>query len=487
MDGILDRLFPQPQYVSGLLGDESQIALQQARQQGLLGLAAGLLQAGGPSRQRTNIGQAIGAGLQAGQQAYRGALSEQIQGQQMALKLAEQQRLQQQQRALQGIMPQLMTTERQQALTTGAQAADPLAALIQSAEAGTLDRPVLNQQALSLARSFLSPKDFKDLVEGLTKQQELAAGPREEYSTTPQTMLVNNRPTSVLFSKSGGMRVLDVQPLPSEEKIDTNSEILFRDKVTGRITSRLNKTLSPGEARLLDLREREFQRGGYDILQTQEGYVYAPTTPGAVAQPVTTAGGAPVLPMGADKPPTEGQAKAASFLGVMRGASSVFDQPLVDPAGKPVVDASGQQITAEMAYSTPNLLQSAAGSVPWVGQTLERLGSSENRQRVLQAQQAWVRAKLRKESGAVIGADEMADEIKTFFPQYGDKPETIRQKALLRQQAESGLVVEAGPAARLIQTAPGAQITPPARVQRQARPQVELRYNPQTRRIEEAQ
>jgi hypothetical protein len=191
--------------------------------------------------------------------------------------------------------------------------------------------------------------------------------------------------------------------------------------------------------------------------------------------------------MGADKPPTEGQAKAASFLGVMRGASSVFDQPLVDPAGKPVVDASGQQITAEMAYSTPNLLQSAAGSVPWVGQTLERLGSSENRQRVLQAQQAWVRAKLRKESGAVIGADEMADEIKTFFPQFGDKPETIRQKALLRQQAESGLVVEAGPAARGIQTVPGAQITPPARVQRQARPQVELRYNPQTRRIEEAQ
>lgn len=180
MDGILDRLFPQPQYVSGLLGDESQIALQQARQQGLLGLAAGLLQAGGPSRQRTNIGQAIGAGLQAGQQAYRGALSEQIQGQQMALKLAEQQRLQQQQRALQGIMPQLMTTERQQALTTGAQAADPLAALIQSAEAGTLNRPVLNQQALSLARSFLSPKDFKDLVEGLTKQQELVTGPKPE-------------------------------------------------------------------------------------------------------------------------------------------------------------------------------------------------------------------------------------------------------------------------------------------------------------------
>lgn len=483
MEEILNRLFPQPQYVSGLLGDESQIALQQARQQGLLGLASGLLQAGGPSRQRTNIGQAIGAGLQAGQQAYRGALSEQIQGQQMALKLAEQQRLQQQQRALQGIMPQLMTTGLQQA----ERAADPIGALLQTIEAGTTNQPMLNQQALNLARSFLSPKDFKDLVEGLTKQQELVTGPREEYSTTPQTMLVNNRPTSVLFSKSGGMRIVDAAPLPSEEKVDTGSEILFRDKTTGRIMSRINKTLPPGETRLLDLREREFARGGYDILSTPEGFVYAPTTPGAAAQPVTTAGGAPVLPMGADKPPTEGQAKAAGFLGVMRGASSVFDQPLVDPAGKPVVDAEGKQITAEIAYSAPNILQSTAGAVPWVGQTLERLGSSENRQRVLQAQEAWVRAKLRKESGAAIGVDEMANEIKTFFPQYGDKPETIRQKALLRKQAEAGFEIEAGPAARLIQSALGAQITPPARIQRQARPQVELRYNPQTRRIEEAQ
>jgi len=485
MDGISERLFPTPQYVSGLLGDEYQAAMQQARQQGLLGLAAGLLQAGGPSRQRIDIGQAIGAGLQAGQQAYRGALSEQIQGQQMAMKLAEQQRLMQQQQALQRIMPSLISTEREQALTTKAQAADPLAALIQSADAGTLNRPVINQQALNLARSFLSPKDFKDLLEGVTKQVEFAVGPKEEYSTTPQTMLVNNRPTSVLFSKSGGMKILDVAPLPSEERFDSGSEILFRDKTTGRITSRINKTLTPGEAGLLNLREREFARGGYDVVQTTEGYTYVPSAPGAPAQPVTTAQGAPVLPMGADKPPTESQAKAGSFLGVMRSASNVFDQPLIDPAGKPVVDAEGKQITAEMAYSSPNVLQSVAGSVPWVGQTLERLGSSENRQRVMQAQEAWVRAKLRKESGAVIGADEMANEIKTFFPQYGDKPETIRQKALLRKQAEAGFEIEAGPAARLIQTVPGAQIVPTQRVQRQARTQPELRYNPQTKRIEE--
>ena len=206
MDGILDRLFPQPQYVSGLLGDESQIALQQARQQGLLGLAAGLLQAGGPSRQRTNIGQAIGAGLQAGQQAYRGALSEQIQGQQMAMKLAEQQRLLQQQRALQQAMPTLMTTERQQALTTGAQAADPLAALIQSAEAGTLNRPVLNQQALSQISALLPPKDFKDLMSALQTRVELTQGPKPEIREAG----------GGLYSVAGGQATQLVAPKPEK-------------------------------------------------------------------------------------------------------------------------------------------------------------------------------------------------------------------------------------------------------------------------------
>jgi hypothetical protein len=103
-------------------------------------------------------------------------------------------------------MPQLMTTERQQALTTGAQAADPLAALIQSAEAGTLNRPVLNQQALSLARSFLSPKDFKDLVEGLTKQQELAAGPKPDIKVAGDA----------IYSVAGGRATQLVAPKPEK-------------------------------------------------------------------------------------------------------------------------------------------------------------------------------------------------------------------------------------------------------------------------------
>jgi hypothetical protein len=177
MDGILDRLFPQNQML-GLLGDENMT--QQARQQGLLGLAAGLLQAGGPSRTRTNIGQALGSGLLAGQQMYNQAVNQQITQAGAIQKLQEAQRQRQQQELVRQVMPQLVTTERQQALTTGAQAADPLASLIQSADAGTLNQPAINQAALSTLRGALDPDQFKKVMESIKLQFEVQQ-PKREY------------------------------------------------------------------------------------------------------------------------------------------------------------------------------------------------------------------------------------------------------------------------------------------------------------------
>jgi hypothetical protein len=73
------------------------------------------------------------------------------------------------------------------------------------------------------------------------------------------------------------------------------------------------------------------------------------------------------------------------------------------------------------------------------------LNSAE--QQVAQAQRDWVRSKLRKESGAVIGAEEMAAEIKTYFPQPGEGPEVIAQKAEARRRAERQMQIGSGTAA----------------------------------------
>ena len=65
-------------------------------------------------------------------------------------------------------------------------------------------------------------------------------------------------------------------------------------------------------------------------------------------------------------------------------------------------------------------------------------------QKYYQAAADWVRAKLRKESGAVIGPEEMAQEIKTYFPLPGDGPAVVAQKAQARAQALEALKTQAG-------------------------------------------
>lgn len=82
--------------------------------------------------------------------------------------------------------------------------------------------------------------------------------------------------------------------------------------------------------------------------------------------------------------------------------------------------------------------------VPLVGNYL----IDDQFQALRQAQNDWIRAKLRKESGAVIADSEMESERKTYFPMPGDEPETIRKKAQSRATAEKAMAEAAGTAMR---------------------------------------
>lgn len=172
MDGILDRLFPASP-VMGLLGDENM--LQQARQQGLLGLAAGLLQAGGPSRTRTNIGQAIGSGLITGQQMYQQALDRQLQGQLTMEKVGEARRLREQQALARQLMPQLVqqgpaTVAGMQQLVTR----DEEGNLLPGYSPGAMQ---INQAAANALMSVLPPADFAKVMDAIKTQFELGKPP----------------------------------------------------------------------------------------------------------------------------------------------------------------------------------------------------------------------------------------------------------------------------------------------------------------------
>ena len=61
--------------------------------------------------------------------------------------------------------------------------------------------------------------------------------------------------------------------------------------------------------------------------------------------------------------------------------------------------------------------------------------ASEQGQRYWNAAAEWTRAKLRNESGAVIGVEEALEEARTYFPVFGDSKKVIAQKKQLRDTA----------------------------------------------------
>lgn len=131
------------------------------------------------------------------------------------------------------------------------------------------------------------------------------------------------------------------------------------------------------------------------------------------------------------KEPTEGERISSGYYNRMAAAEKAMG-PLEKDAGKPGVRES-------MMAAVPGVGEAAANALPgFMG------GRSAGRQMYRQAQEDWVRAKLRKESGAVIAADEMDREIRTYFPQIGDTPQVIAQKRAARQIAAEGMKTAAG-------------------------------------------
>lgn len=80
-------------------------------------------------------------------------------------------------------------------------------------------------------------------------------------------------------------------------------------------------------------------------------------------------------------------------------------------------------------------VQEAAGYVPFVSNYLK----SDERQRFEQAQRNFINAQLRRESGAVISEEEFANARQQYFPQPGDSPEVLEQKAQNRRTAIEGI------------------------------------------------
>lgn len=151
-----------------------------------------------------------------------------------------------------------------------------------------------------------------------------------------------------------------------------------------------------------------------ELKEGPDGQMIAVNKRTGVAQPVTMGGTAVV---GSGKPLTESQSKAAKFSILMDNAFQASDklEKSVGVGGKLL---AGSSFTNFMA--------------PEAAQQYE------------QAKRNWVAANLRQESGAVIGADEMAAELKRYFPVAGDGPKQVEQKRQARLDAMAGMEAMAG-------------------------------------------
>lgn len=127
-------------------------------------------------------------------------------------------------------------------------------------------------------------------------------------------------------------------------------------------------------------------------------------------------GGAPAIVPGVappknEKPMTEAQAKAATFMSQMQAAEKELSGIPIDMT-KPV-----NQLDVGLAGGWTNVAASPAA------------------QRARQSQEQWAESFLRFKTGAAATADEVKLNVRTFFPQPGDSKAVIEQKQRMRKQA----------------------------------------------------
>ncbi len=119
--------------------------------------------------------------------------------------------------------------------------------------------------------------------------------------------------------------------------------------------------------------------------------------------------------------PTEGMLNSKTFFAQMSLATPTFKR----------------------LESNPELMKKLSGFSGVLAKNFRSTADPDERL-YLQAADIWIRAKLRKESGAVISNDEMNREYAAFFPQLNDTPEVLAEKARQREVLTRQMGINAG-------------------------------------------
>ena len=427
-------LFPQqsaPQRSLGLLGDmfgggsalDEYMTPQQKAQlqdQGLMAAAMQLLAASGPSRTPVGLGQALGQAYGAGQQGYTAAQQNLLQSMTMKQKMDEAKSMK----------------DMQATVSTF---------LAQKAPEGVDANTFKAQQYMKLADIYAArnpeqASKFFDMAQKLTPQRAKVSGPpievtgpdgkpiliqQNEYGDYTTLQGFGPKRKVVLQNVDGVVTAINESALTGGESFGTGVSKVEQARMDLDQAKLKIEQEQLGMARQrLGLSQQEFQRGSYDRVQNEDGVFYVPKVPGLPVIPITGPGGVPLKGAAASGKPTEAEQNAAGFAQRMERVTGIID--------------------ALPPSAAPGMGSAIAGAIPLVGGVAQRGVQSEQTQQFQQAANDWIRAKLRKESGAAIGKDEMDAEFRTYFPQINDGPAVIAQKADARRVATEAMKTAAG-------------------------------------------
>ena len=286
-------------------------ALLSADQRKLLGrnaamsAAAALLQAGGRSATPINLGQALGSALQAGQQGYQQARAGSLQDILLEQKLKEAKTAQDLQKQVAGVLtkaPTVLSPEQQALAAPGMQvgptvARAELADSIQPPSANELKAGQYQQIADIYAAQGRSEdaKRYQEMSEKINPKAEITGQPFEvtdpkgnpilvqQYKDgTVKTMQGYGPKRDVVLQNLGGQTVaINKSGLKGGESF---VQTMTPAEIANLQVSRGNLAVAQGG---LNLRQKEFNRGAYDVKEGPDGFYYVPKTPdGGASIPV---------------------------------------------------------------------------------------------------------------------------------------------------------------------------------------------------------
>jgi hypothetical protein len=426
MAGLLDIFGTGGADTMGLLGmSASDIARNRddAQAQALYALAGRLFQGG-------NTGQSIAEGLQLGQKAYKGGMQDTLQSQLQNVQLAdmirkrklEQDALAEQQR-IQGVIqgavtkPQEIYGEDIMGQRQG-----------EGMTAGGFDLQRAMPQLMA------SPEGRKALTELIASQKAMGG----ELTTLAEgANLVRVSPTGEVKTVAQGA--------PKREPVPTEIAQYNLAKSQGFEGSFLDFEKSKKPLQYQDIGNAivQLDSSGKEVSRIPKGrapegpvsFQTVDTDQGLMAFNPRTMAMTPV--MGQDGKPLTKSGKATADETNAAGFASRM--------------VYTNTITSKLATGTaPKFGEAILGAVPLIGEKIPEVipqtvgGLSPERRQYLQAANNFIRANLRKESGAAIGLDEWKQEFINYFPQYNDDEQTIKNKEIFRNILTQNMINAAG-------------------------------------------